>query len=139
MNNNNSMSYSHYLPAEEYTSRSGRGRALPGFSERTARRLAHNSHRPARTHRDWRTRNDPFAEVWERELVPLLEAEPRLQARTLLEKLQAGHEGRFPDKLLRTLQRKVRRWKAVSGPKKDVIFRAFCKTHSNFRLRQKFA
>ena len=97
--------------------------ARAGFSERTARRLAHNDHRPARAHRSWRTRNDPFAEVWEKELVPLLEAGPRLQARTLLERLQAGHEGRFPDKLLRTLQRKVRRWKAVSGPKKDVIFR----------------
>ena len=36
------MSYSHYLPADEYTSRSGRGRALPGFSERTANLLKSN-------------------------------------------------------------------------------------------------
>ena len=97
--------------------------AKAGFSERTARRLAHNGHRPAQALRNWKTRSDPFAEVWEKELVPLLEAEPKLQARTLLEKLQAKYEDRFPNKLLRTLQRRVRRWKAVSGPRKEIIFR----------------
>ena len=97
--------------------------ARADFSERTARRLARNSYRPEHVLRYWKTRSDPFAEVWEQELVPLLESEPKLQAKTLLEKLQAKYEDRFPDRLLRTLQRKVRRWKAVFGPKKEVIFK----------------
>ena len=97
--------------------------ARAGFSESTARRLKRNGHRPAQALRNWRTRKDPFTEVWEKELIPLLESEPKLQARTLLEKLQVNHVESFPDKLLRTLQRKVRLWKAVSGPKKEVIFR----------------
>jgi hypothetical protein len=97
--------------------------ARAGFSERTARRLARNGHRQARTTRSWKTRNDPFKEVWEKELIPLLESNPRLQARTLLERLQARYEGRYPDRLLRTLQRRVQRWNSVSGPPKEIIFR----------------
>lgn len=97
--------------------------AQAGFSERTTRRLAKNGYRPARARRDWKTRNDPFEAVWNTELVPLLESEPKLKARTLLEKLQAKYEGKYSDKLLRTLQRRLRHWKAVSGPTKEIIFR----------------
>jgi hypothetical protein len=55
--------------------------------------------------------------------VPLLEAEPKLEARTLLQELQNRHVGEYPDRLLRTLQRRVKQWKATSGPEKEIIFR----------------
>jgi hypothetical protein len=97
--------------------------ARAGFSERSARRIEKNGFQPAKTKHDWRTRPDPFESVWANEVVPLLEAHPNLRPRTLLEELQRRHEGKYPDKLLRTLQRRARLWKATSGPSKEIIFR----------------
>ena len=112
-----------YMGARQERKTQAASSAQAGFSERTARRLARNGHRPAKALRDWRTRSDPFDAVWETELLPLLEAEPKLKARTLLGRLQAKYEGSYPNKLLRTLQRRLQRWKAISGPAKEVIFR----------------
>lgn len=97
--------------------------AKAGFSERSARNIQKRQHHQARTTRNWKTRTDPFEGIWESELVPKLEASPTLQAKTLLEDLQLQYPGQFPDKLLRTLQRRVRHWKATHGPDKEVIFR----------------
>jgi transposase len=97
--------------------------AQAGFSERSAYYIMNHSFENADRKRGWRTRSDPFEGVWERELVPLLESSPKLEARTLLEELQKRYPDRFPDKQLRTLQRRVRQWKAISGPEKEVIFR----------------
>jgi len=41
---------------------------------------------------------------------------------TLLRKLQDNHPGRFPDGMLRTLQRHVRKWRALQGPGQEVFF-----------------
>ena len=57
----------------------------------------------------WRTRQDPFAEVWE-EVREQLELSPGLQAKTLFEWLQRRYSGRFENGQLRTLQRRVHRW-----------------------------
>ena len=54
--------------------------------------------------------------------VPLLRSAPTLMAITLLRKLQDDHPGRFPDGMLRTLQRHVRKWRALQGPAKEVFF-----------------
>lgn len=97
--------------------------AIAGFSERSSYRVENQSFNPAIKNRSWKTRSDPFESVWQNDLVPLLEVEPRLEARTLIEELQRRYEGQYPDKLLRTLQRRVRQWKANYGPEKDVIFR----------------
>ena len=53
--------------------------------------------------RTWRTRQDPFAEVWE-EVREQLELSPGLQAKTLFEWLQRRYPGRFENGQLRTLQ-----------------------------------
>jgi hypothetical protein len=71
--------------------------------------------------RTWRTRDDPFADVWE-EVREQLELSPGLQARTLFEWLQRRYPGRFENGQLRTLQRRVRQWAATSGPPKEVFF-----------------
>ncbi len=80
--------------------------------------------------RTWRTREDPFADVWE-EVREQLEASPGLQAKTLFEWLQRRYPGRFQDGQLRTLQRRVRHWEAISGPPKEVFF---AQTHHPGRL-----
>ena len=78
----------------------------------------------ARTARDWRTRPDPFAAVWETDVVPLLEADDRrvLEATTVIGVLAEKHAGVFEAGQVRTLQRRMRDWRAVHGPQKEVFF-----------------
>jgi hypothetical protein len=71
--------------------------AAAGMSERTAPTWKEGLLPSAtKAPRDWRTRPDPFAEVWETELVPLLmrDEERVLEARTLLGELEKRHAGR---------------------------------------------
>lgn len=97
--------------------------AKAGMNERTARRVEHDgglaSQQPRRY---WRSRPDPFADVWDSEVVPLLRSAPRLKAITLLRKLQEDHPKRFPDSMRRTLERHIRQWRALEGPNKEVFF-----------------
>jgi hypothetical protein len=74
--------------------------------------------------RTWRTRPDPFAEVWDSEVVPLLESDDKgvLEATTVLDELRRRHGERFAVAQLRTLQRRIHHWRAVHGPDKEVMF-----------------
>lgn len=94
-----------------------------GFSERSAYNIEKRDFTEANPSHDWCTRKDPFESVWETEIVPLLEQSPHLQSQTILAKLQIDHPGQCPDSALRTLQRRVRKWRATSGPEKEIIFR----------------
>ena len=64
--------------------------AAAGMSERTARKWA-NGPLPSQTKRsrDWRTREDPFAEVWTSDIEPLLRSdeEGKLEAKTVMAEL----------------------------------------------------
>jgi len=71
--------------------------------------------------RTWRTREDPFVEVWD-EVCEQLETSPGLQAKTLFLWLQRKYPGRFEDGQVRTLQRRLRQWRATAGPAKEVFF-----------------
>ncbi|MCP4702033.1 MAG: IS21 family transposase [Gammaproteobacteria bacterium] len=97
--------------------------AKAGFSERTGRRVEKGECTPGSLkERHWRTRKDPFAAVWESELLPQLEEAPELQAITLQQDLQERYQDKYPNALLRTLQRRVKRWRALAGPEKEVMF-----------------
>src|SRR6266849_5444956 len=98
--------------------------ARAGFSERTGRRIDGSPVLPSQRDRTrrYRTRQDPFAEVWRAELVPMLTAMPSLRATTLLEELQRRHPARYPDRMLRSLQRRVAHWRATEGPERELIF-----------------
>lgn len=97
--------------------------AKAGMSEKTARRYRDLEKLPGevRPVHDWRTRPDPFEAVWA-EIRGHLEREPRLEARTLFDALQREHPGQFADGQLRTLQRRVKTWRAVEGPAREVYF-----------------
>lgn len=99
--------------------------ARAGFSESTARRVEKHPVLPSQRDRvrRYRTRSDPFADVWQQELVPILQKMPSLRATTLLEELQRLHPGCYPDRLLRSLQRRVAHWRASEGPERELIFR----------------
>jgi len=97
--------------------------AKAGMSEKTARRYRDLGKLPGevRPRHDWRTRPDPFEKVWA-EVRGHLEREPRLEARTLFEALQRQRPGEFADGQLRTLQRRVKTWRALEGPAREVYF-----------------
>ena len=99
--------------------------AASGMSVRTARRWKRKAlPSEAKKPRHWRTRRDPFAGVWDREVVPLLESDDErvLQATTILEVLEERYPGRFRPSQVRTLQRRIRDWRALYGPDKEVYF-----------------
>ena len=97
--------------------------AKASISERSGRRIETGERPSIPGERHWRTREDPFEAIWETELLPLLEKEEQLTGLTLWEYLEDEHTGEFPYSLLRTLQRRVKQWKATQGPDKAVIFR----------------
>lgn len=98
--------------------------AKAGLSERSARRIDQGQLSVfPKPQRHWRTREDPLIDVWQDELVPLLEANPELLPVTLLEYLDDKYPGRFSHCIHRTLQRRVKAWRAQYGPAKEVMFR----------------
>ena len=68
-----------------------------------------------------RTRPDPFVEVWD-EVQKLFENNAGLEAKTVFDYLQRQDPGRFQDGQLRTLQRRVKDWRATEGPAREVFF-----------------
>ena len=98
--------------------------AKAGFSERSARNLEKRRSVALRQkQKSIKRSNNPLETVWESTLVPLLEKTPNLTSRTLLEHLQDHYPDKYPDSILRTIQRRMRKWSALYGEEKDVIFR----------------
>lgn len=97
--------------------------AKSGMDEKTARKYRGIKQLPSEVRKShtWRTRKDPFAAVWP-EVREKLETNPGLEAKTLFNDLQRRYPGRFRDGQLRTLQRHIKRWRAVAGPAKEVFF-----------------
>ena len=71
--------------------------------------------------RSWRTREDPFEKAWS-EIAKKLADAPELEAKTLFEDLLERESGQFHPGQLRTLQRRVKQWRATQGPDKRVFF-----------------
>ena len=86
-----------------------RGKSLAGsarmtqMSEKTARDYRDDQRLPSqrKAKRKYRTRVDPFVDVWEL-VQKRLQDEPRLKAKTLFEWLQDSYPGKFPDSTRRT-------------------------------------
>ena len=93
------------------------------LDEKTARKYRDSDLLPSQRHvpHTWRTREDPFQDVW-LEIVEVLRLNPGLQAKTLFVDLQRRFPGRFPDVQLRCLQRRIKQWRALEGPPKEVFF-----------------
>jgi Mu transposase, C-terminal domain len=95
-----------------------------GMDPKTARKYRRLGKLPSevkRMNRNWRTRTDPFAEVWP-DIEQLLRLNPGLEAKTIFADLQRRFPGRFADGQLRTLQRRCRQWRSLEGSAKEVFF-----------------
>src|SRR3954453_14026486 len=105
-----------------------------GVDEKTARKYRDSDPLPSqrRVPHTWRTREDPFQDVWT-ELVEQLRLNPGLQAKSLFDDLQRRFPGRFPDVQLRCLQRRIKQWRALEGPPREVFF---AQTHEPGRLAE---
>jgi hypothetical protein len=97
--------------------------ARAGMDSKTARKYRRLGKLPGELKvmdRNWRTHPDAFAEIWP-DLEALLDSHPGLQAKTLFAEMQRRFPGRFAEGQLRTLQRRVRQWRAEHGPAKEVL------------------
>ena len=83
--------------------------AKAGMDVKTARKYLRSGEMPSERKRDreWRTRPDPFADVWD-EMRSEMEFNPGLEAKTLFAELQRRYPGKYNDGQLRTLQRKFK-------------------------------
>jgi hypothetical protein len=74
--------------------------------------------------RDWRTRPDPFAAVWQTDVEPLLRSDLKgvLEAKVVLEVLRQRYPEQFQPGQARTLQRRFRDWRARHGVEPEVFF-----------------
>jgi transposase InsO family protein len=69
-----------------------------------------------------RRRPDPLADVFDTEVVPLLKAAPGLRAVAIFEEMQRRHAD-LSAGVRRTLERRIRSWRALHGAEQEVIFR----------------
>ena len=101
----------------------GLAAARAGMDRGTARRWRDLDRLPSetRTPRTYRTRTDPFTEDWS-ELTGMLTDAPELEAKSLFEWLLEKSPESYEPGQLRTLQRKIKRWRAQHGPDKEVFF-----------------
>ncbi len=97
--------------------------AKAGMDEKTARKYRQTGCLPSqlRAQHTWRTWPDAFEEVWST-LEDMLGVNSGLEAKTLFQYLQRESPGRFQDGQLRTLQRRVKVWRALKGPAREVFF-----------------
>jgi hypothetical protein len=117
---------------EQYMAKRARGHSQQiaagavGISVRSAQRIdrgeLQSQGQQHQGRRQWRTRADPLADVWDSVLVPMLEKAPQLEPQTLLLHLERSFPGQEWFRRKRTLQRRVEQWKALHGPSRQVMF-----------------
>lgn len=69
-----------------------------------------------------RRRADPLADVFDTVVVPMLQAAPQLRPVAVFEELRRRHP-ELAYGVRRTLERRIRSWRAQHGPEREVIFR----------------
>lgn len=97
--------------------------AKAGFSPATGYRILQDGRLPTqRQPPRGRRRPDPLAGVFDEVVVPMLEAAPGLRPIAIFEELRR----RYPETTFgsrRTLERRIRDWRAMNGQDREVIFR----------------
>jgi hypothetical protein len=97
--------------------------AKSGFSRATGYRIEGDPRLPSQKQAPrGRRRPDPLAEVWDSEIVPILKSAPGIRAIAVLDEIRRRHP-EISAGIRRTLERRMRTWRALAGPEQDVIFR----------------
>ncbi len=103
--------------------RIGRASMKAGMDRKTGRKYWKAGKVPSQIpiEHTWRTREDPFEADWP-DVELMLEDAPELEAKALFEHLLEQRPGEYQPGQVRTLQRRVKRWRALCGPDKEVFF-----------------
>ena len=97
--------------------------AKAGFSPATAYRLDKDPRLPSQKQRQrGRRRADPLADVWEDDVIGMLKAAPGLRPIAIFDELLRRHPLLSPC-MRRTLERRIRAWRAMNGAEREVMFR----------------
>ena len=97
--------------------------AKAGFSTATAYRIEDDPRLPStRGRHGGRRRPDPLSGIFDEEIVPLLEQAPDLRTVGIFEELMRRHP-ELGRSVRRTLERRVREWRAKHGPERELVFR----------------
>ena len=97
--------------------------AKAGFSTASAYRIEQDPRLPSQKQgpRE-RRRRDPLAAVWDSEVVPLLRSVAGLRPIAIFDEIRRRHP-EIGAGIRRTLERRIRTWRALNGAEQDVIFR----------------
>jgi len=105
------------------TETAGLAAAKAGFSTATAYRIEQDPRLPSQKKAPrHRRRQDPLAAVWDSEVVPLLKSVAGLRPVAIFDEVRRRHP-EIGAGVRRTLERRIRSWRALNGPDRDVIFR----------------
>ncbi len=105
--------------------------AKASISRATAYRLDKKVHLPSQSKAPRGRRcPDPLEPIFETEVVPLLKAAPGIRAVAVYNEMLRRHP-ELSEGIRRTLERRIRSWRAVNGEAQEVIFR---QTHEPGRL-----
>ena len=97
--------------------------AKAGFSTATAYRIENDPRLPSTKGRHGGSRRpDPLSGIFDEEVVPMLEEAPDLRAVGIFEELMRRHP-ELDRGVRRTLERRVREWRAKHGPERELVFR----------------
>jgi transposase InsO family protein len=97
--------------------------AQAAMSLRTAYRIENDARLPSQKALPrGRRRPDPLMSIFDPEIVPMLQATPGLRAIAIFEEMQRRHP-EIPDGVRRTVERRIRHWRALNGQDREVIFR----------------
>ena len=96
-----------------------------GISEKTARKYLKQNDNDSVTKQS-APKPNPFESHWQ-ELTERLEKAPELQAQTLMTYLTESYPDLYKPGQIRSLQRRLKAWKAEHGASKPVIFRQILK------------
>jgi hypothetical protein len=104
--------------------KTGRASMRAGMDRKTGRKYIRLGQLPSELgvkERLYRTREDVFAEDW-----PMIEKmmtdAPALEAKTIFDWMNEEEPGKYEPGQLRTLQRKIHRWRVTEGPEREVFF-----------------
>ena len=97
--------------------------AKAGFSTATGYRIQQDPTLPSQKKAPrGRRRPDPLAGIFDEEVVPMLEGDSDIRAVGVFQELMRRHPDLDPG-IRRTLERRIRDWRALHGPAREVIFR----------------
>jgi plasmid stability protein len=97
--------------------------AKAGFSTATAYRIENDRRLPSQKKMPrGRRRQDPLAAVWDSEVVPLLKSTPSLRPVAIFDEIRRRHP-EIGAGIRRTLERRIRTWRALHGAEREIIFR----------------